>query len=138
MFLRRHETHDLFISVSCHRLAASCRPRILSTETEGFEPSCRGLADKRISSAPRYDRFATSPKAAAFLSRQLLSIIHIFSDLCSRKKKFFNSLPQNTRLWRPKFPTQSYSGNCRPASSGPRRDCLKTPSPPPPQESRSS
>ena len=29
-------------------------------EMEGFEPSCR-LPDKRISSAPRYDHFDTSP-----------------------------------------------------------------------------
>ena len=32
----------------------------LKAETEGFEPSCR-LPGKRISSAPRYDHFDTSP-----------------------------------------------------------------------------
>ena len=36
------------------------RLRFFLAETEGFEPSCR-LPSKRISSAPRYDRFDTSP-----------------------------------------------------------------------------
>ena len=34
--------------------------RQILAEKEGFEPSCR-LPDKRISSAPRYDLFDTSP-----------------------------------------------------------------------------
>ena len=33
-----------------------------STETVGFEPTCR-LPDNRISSAARYDHFDTSPQA---------------------------------------------------------------------------
>lgn len=59
----------------------------------GFEPTCRVLAGKRISSAPRYDRFATSPYTYGTdgpESPDRCSLLYtIFLLLCSGKSNFF-------------------------------------------------